>query len=100
VVASLQAAIDELGGRASIRLWATAARTLGTSVPFVVAREQLKESTKPLLLVFGTGWGLAPSVIEEADTLLEPIGREPGDYNHLSVRSACAIALDRLFGAR
>jgi hypothetical protein len=36
-------------------------------------------------------------VLETADILLEPIaaGR---DYNHLSVRAAAAITLDRLLG--
>ena len=53
-----------------------------------------------MLVVFGTGWGLAPNVIEGADLLLEPIRAERGEYNHLSVRAACAIALDRLLGRR
>jgi hypothetical protein len=39
-------------------------------------------------------------VIDQADALLEPIHAQRGDYNHLSVRSACAITLDRLLGAR
>jgi tRNA (guanine37-N1)-methyltransferase len=50
--------------------------------------------------VFGTGWGLAREVVDAADARLEPIVAARGDYNHLSVRSACAIALDRLLGAR
>jgi hypothetical protein len=52
-----------------------------------------------VLLVFGTGWGLAAPVVEEAHAVLEPI-RGPGPWNHLSVRSACAIALDRLRAPR
>jgi len=48
-------------------------------------------------LVFGTGWGLAPSVLESVDAVAEPI-RGTGNYNHLSVRSAMAIALDRILG--
>jgi hypothetical protein len=51
-----------------------------------------------VLVVFGTGWGLAPDVVEGADALLEPIRAEREDYNHLSVRAACAIVLDRLLG--
>lgn len=47
------------------------------------------------ILIFGTGYGLAPSIIDEADYLLEPI-YGPDKYNHLSVRSAAAIILDRL----
>jgi hypothetical protein len=51
------------------------------------------------LILFGTGWGIAKEVTEGADFLLEPIKGSPS-YNHLSVRSAVAITLDRLFGER
>ncbi len=61
----------------------------------------------PLLLVFGTGWGLAPSVLAAADVRLAPVHRDPAlveegeaPYNHLSVRAAVAIILDRLLGDR
>lgn len=50
---------------------------------------------KQYLLLFGTGWGLADSIIERSDVLLEPIEYETG-FNHLSVRSAVSIILDRL----
>jgi hypothetical protein len=49
--------------------------------------------------VLGTGWGLAPEILGRADLRLEPI-TGTGDYNHLSVRAAAAILLDRLRGAR
>lgn len=55
------------------------------------------EDGSNLLLVFGTGWGLAEEVLRKADFLLEPI-YGIGEYNHLAVRSAVAIVLDRLFG--
>ncbi len=48
-------------------------------------------------LIFGTGYGLHSEVMELADAVLEPI-RGPGDFNHLSVRSAVSIYLDRLVG--
>jgi hypothetical protein len=51
----------------------------------------------PHLLVFGTAWGLAEAFISEADYILEPITGSP-DYNHLSVRTAAGIILDRLLG--
>lgn len=51
------------------------------------------------LILFGTGWGLAPEVVAEVDAFLPPVGGG-GTYNHLSVRSACAIILDRLLGER
>ncbi|RLA64929.1 MAG: RNA methyltransferase [Epsilonproteobacteria bacterium] len=55
----------------------------------------LKIDNRPVLLLFGTGYGLADSVLEDAHFSLEPING-PGDYNHLSVRSAVAIYLDRI----
>lgn len=56
---------------------------------------------KPKLLVFGTGFGMTEELLREGDAVLDPIfpARESG-YNHLSVRSAVAIALDRLLGER
>ena len=54
---------------------------------------------KPLLLVFGTGFGLDQAVFDQCDGLIEPIrGAPPKDYRHLSVRSAVSICLDRLLG--
>lgn len=50
-----------------------------------------------VFLLFGTAWGLHEEIILKADFLLEPIGRE-GNYNHLSVRTAAGIILDRLAG--
>ncbi len=55
------------------------------------------ESSMPHLLIFGTAWGLAESLISQADFVLEPIAGTTG-YNHLSVRCAAAIILDRLLG--
>ncbi len=52
-----------------------------------------------LLLVFGTGHGLADEVMARCPTRLGPI-QASSDYNHLSVRSAVAIMLDRLYGDR
>lgn len=56
-----------------------------------------KNLAKSYLFLFGTGYGLTESVYKESDFILEPI-RGVTDYNHLSVRSAVAIILDRLFG--
>ena len=51
----------------------------------------------PHLLVFGTGWGLEKGIVERADLILAPIEGLSG-YNHLPVRAAIAIILDRLLG--
>jgi len=100
IVESLDAATDALGGRDGVEVWATAARRLGARLGFGEARARLEHPGKTILLVFGTGWGLAPSVLEAADAVLAPIVPVRGDYNHLSVRAACAIVLDRLMGER
>ncbi len=52
---------------------------------------------RPVLLLFGTGWGLAPAVLSAAEIRLRPL-QGPTAYNHLSVRSAVSIYLDRCFG--
>ena len=66
-------------------------------VPLDTLRRAILKGTETYLLVFGTGWGIAGEVIERADHCIEPI-RGPSDYNHLSVRSAVSIVLDRLLG--
>ena len=65
-------------------------------VSYQVAREEIG-SAGPHLLVFGTGWGLEKGIVERADIILAPI-EGAGGYNHLPVRAAIAIILDRLLG--
>ncbi|MBX3247400.1 MAG: RNA methyltransferase [Myxococcales bacterium] len=75
----------------------TAARADGVEVQsFADEARAIAASDRPTLLLFGTGYGLAEEVLAAADARLAPI--RPGGYNHLSVRAAVAIALDRLFG--
>jgi len=80
------------------RLAATSARLdrapgAGPALTYDNVRKWLEES--PVLLVFGTGHGLASEVLERVEGTLRPI-RYLDDYNHLSVRSAVAITVDRL----
>ncbi|NCC25226.1 MAG: tRNA (guanosine(37)-N1)-methyltransferase TrmD [Deltaproteobacteria bacterium] len=52
---------------------------------------------RPVLLVLGTGSGLADEVLRNVDGVLRPIRfMDPG--NHLSVRSAASIMVDRILG--
>ncbi len=53
---------------------------------------------RPVIFVFGTGLGLAPSMLERCDFMLPPIGGF-SSFNHLSVRSAAAIVFDRWLGS-
>ena len=80
----------------------TSARELGKPrVSFKELRERLWQGEdRDILLVFGTGFGLDESVLNQADLLLEPLkGDSHDDYRHLSVRSAVSIILDRLLGS-
>jgi len=84
-------------------LVATGARPRGGVVGYRPLRSEREADPGPTLLLFGTGWGLAESVFQAADRILAPISGAParpgqGEYNHLSVRAAVAIVLDRLFG--
>jgi len=78
------------------RVVVTSSREHPTSVSFETLRGML-DNGSPHLLVFGTAWGLAPEIIQQADCCLRPI-RGRTDYNHLSVRSAATVVLDRLLG--
>jgi len=74
-----------------------------SSVTYAEYRRILSDparATKPVALVFGTGWGISDVFYPEVHRILAPVyGPEgEGGYNHLSVRSAVAIILDRLFG--
>jgi hypothetical protein len=62
---------------------------------FDACRSELQE--KSGLIVFGTGWGLAHEFFNQGWKVLEPI-QGATEYNHLSVRAAAAIILDRLAG--
>ncbi|MFT4570731.1 MAG: hypothetical protein ACI8TX_002521 [Hyphomicrobiaceae bacterium] len=90
--------IERLHGIAP-SLIATSARITESGPPmleFGALRERLNEdSGRPVLMLLGTAWGLAPSVLERCEGLLPPICG-PTDYNHLSVRAAAAVLLDRL----
>ena len=97
MVESLDVAVSECGK--DVEIWVTSAKELPGMISHPHARQLLRESGPPVLLVFGTGWGLAPSVVECAARRLEPIRSPRADgYNHLSVRAAAAIFLDRLLG--
>jgi len=100
VVPSLDDVYTALGGRAAIAVWTTAASSRGGDLAtYAEARAKLEGETRPVLILFGTGWGLTRPLVDSADLRIEPIhARAPTGFNHLSVRAACAITLDRLLG--
>jgi hypothetical protein len=58
---------------------------------------EILQTGRPVVILFGTAWGLSRELIQSADYILEPIFG-PTPYNHLPVRSAVAVVLDRFFG--
>jgi len=99
VVASVEAAFDDVsrGEGEEPLVVATSARPVAGAV----AAEDLllRAAGKPVLVLFGTGHGLTDDLLSAADFALDPIGGA-GDFNHLPVRSAVSIYLDRIFNPR
>ncbi|VAW41292.1 protein of unknown function aq_054, partial [hydrothermal vent metagenome] len=79
------------GGR--YHVMATTAASGVATVDYRQARQRVAAGERTLLL-FGTGWGLAAEIMSQVDDVLPPLGGK--GYNHLSVRSAVSIILDRL----
>jgi hypothetical protein len=94
-LAQVVAEIERAQGRRPKTI-VTCARPQTGSVAYGTLRKTLGDGA-PGLLLFGTAWGLAPDCMSTADIILDPV-RGIGSYNHLSVRSAAAIILDRLCG--
>lgn len=92
-MAGMNAALE--GKRATVV--ATCARNDRENLSYSSMRTRLWQG-EAFLILLGTGWGLAPEILDEADAVLPPILGH-GSYNHLSVRSAAAIILDRLMGS-
>ncbi|MFQ5560081.1 MAG: RNA methyltransferase [Nitrospinota bacterium] len=76
----------------------TAARSFDNSVSYdKIVRIISEANEENFLVLFGTGWGLSDEVVNRADYILKPIDGGT-EYNHLPVRGAFAIILDRLLG--
>jgi hypothetical protein len=99
VTPSVTAAVADFQNsfKKSVRIAVTGAAQRPDSTTLQQFREFLQEEDQPYLLLLGTGWGLTEEFFSTADFILEPIAGN-GFYNHLSVRSAAAIMLDRLMG--
>ncbi len=52
---------------------------------------------RPILFLFGTGSGMSEDLLNRCDYMLPPL-QGFSDFNHLSVRSAVAIILDKWLG--
>ena len=98
ITASIEAAVNKIAdieGERPVTI-ATCASTVTDSITFSKAKEIIN-SDKAVLLLFGTAWGLHNEVIDSADFVLKAI-KGNSEYNHLSVRAAAGIIIDRLTG--
>jgi len=77
---------------------ATAARRYDGACSYADMSRLLLAAEDTYVILFGTGWGLTEELVTSCDYVLEPI--EGKGYNHLSVRSAAGIIVDRLLGGR
>lgn len=96
IVDSLESAVCKVREQTGQQplLVGTSANAVG-SMAFSQVRRELE--SQAVLVVLGTGHGLAPEVLDRCAGVLRPV-RFLSGYNHLSVRSAAAIIVDRLLG--
>lgn len=99
IVRNLDEVISDITTRTgkAPKIIATSARGGDDRISFEKMRAILNVTPEPFLVLFGTGWGMADDLMARADYVLEPING-PTEFNHLSVRSACAIVLEKLVG--
>jgi hypothetical protein len=99
IVSDLDEALVHIERRSGAlpKLIATSARDGDDRIGYPEMRRVIAQASTPFLLMFGTGWGMSEELMRRADYVLKPING-PTPYNHLSVRAACAIILDRLRG--
>jgi len=89
--------IEEKEGKKPLVVATSAQLTDARQVVSFFDQKKVWATNQPVLMIFGTGQGLAQSVIDRCDFLLLPI-QGFSDFNHLSVRSAVATVLDRWLG--
>jgi len=77
---------------------ATSAKKISGSIAIEGLKQKLRSKASHVL-IFGTAWGLADELMDTCDYILDPILGNT-DYNHLSVRSAASIYLDRIINGR
>lgn len=97
LVPSIGAAIEAISAQTGVvpQVVITDAKAHAQMVDYGTMAAKMAQGGSYLVL-FGTGWGLTEEIVTAPEHLvLAPIAGR-GDYNHLSVRSAVAIILDRL----
>jgi len=89
--------IEKAEGTPPLLVATSARRKSKNVVSFRELGERLRTDPRPVYILFGTGWGMADELVEVCDAILPPIMPDAA-FNHLSVRAAVAIVLDRIAG--
>ena len=99
IVRDLDEVMAEVRLKGNPMVIGTSSRAADNRLDYHGLRDQLLNEDRPFVLLFGTGWGLPPSVAGWCEKMLMPVCGQ-GEYNHLSLRVAIGIILDRLLGDR
>lgn len=99
LVDDLQSALAAISQETGQKVFtvATDARLYPNTINYRSLKAEIFTEDRVFLLLFGTGWGMTQDLMEGCDYILEPVAGA-SDYNHLSVRSAVSIIMDRLLG--
>ena len=102
IFASVNRALKWIGEREKTEPFkiATTAKSVEGAVHWLSLKRRILEEDLSPVFIFGTGWGLHEDILKEADSVMTPIAGGLDSWNHLSVRSAVSITLDRFFGWR
>jgi hypothetical protein len=97
LVDDLDAVTEELSREGNPVIIGTSSKERGRTIGYKELRSRIAGGSESFLILFGTGWGLPDSLLGRCESMLLPIkGRD--EYNHLSLRVAIGIVLDRLLG--
>jgi hypothetical protein len=91
--------IEDAEGQSPLLVATSARGSNKKDVSFDELRDRLRNDPQPVYILFGTGWGMTDELIDVCDVILPPIMGN-SEFNHLSVRAAVAIMLDRVAGDR
>jgi hypothetical protein len=89
--------IEAAEGQAPLIVATSARPSAKIEISYEELRSRLRTDARPVYILFGTGWGMADELIDVCDGVLPAIMPD-ADFNHLSVRAAAAIILDRVAG--
>jgi len=91
------AAIEKKEGKKPVIIGTSARSQDATQAITYFDQETVWQHDRPVLFLFGTGSGMSEKLLQRCDYMLPPL---QGFYkfNHLSVRSAVAIILDKWLG--